>query len=102
MLITWEICKANHNPAEISRILGRHKTTIYRQLKRNQGKHGYRPAQAHQFATQSHRNYLQHRISFQSWRQIESLIRQGWSPEQVSLWLSKERKTKVSHQWVYQ
>jgi IS30 family transposase len=30
------------------------------------------------------------------------LIRQGWSPEQVSLWLSKERKTKVSHQWVYQ
>ena len=41
--------KANKNPTEISRVLERHKSTIYRELKRNLGKRGYRAVQAHQF-----------------------------------------------------
>ena len=32
--------KANKNPTEISRFLGRYKSTIYRELKRNLGKRG--------------------------------------------------------------
>ena len=46
----YALRKANKNPTEISRILGRHKSTIYRELKRNLGKRGYRAVQAHQFA----------------------------------------------------
>ena len=83
-------------------MLGRHKTTIYRELKRNQGKRGYRPGQAYQFTDQRNRNHIQRRISFESWREIESLIREDWSPEQISLWLSKKKKPKVSHEWIYQ
>ena len=33
---------------------------------------------------------------------IESLIRRDWSPEQISLWLKKYKKTRVSHEWIYQ
>ena len=46
--------KANKNPTEISRVLGRHKSTIYRELKHNLGKRGYRAVQAHQFAVERH------------------------------------------------
>ena len=38
----YALRKANKNPTEISRVLGRHKSTIYRELKRNLGKRGYR------------------------------------------------------------
>ena len=38
----YALRKANKNLTEISRILGRHKTTIYRELKCNLGKRGYR------------------------------------------------------------
>ena len=34
----YALRKANKNPTEISQILGRHKSTIYRELKRNLGK----------------------------------------------------------------
>ena len=51
----YQICalrKANKNPTEISRVLGRHECTIYRELKRNLWKGGYRAIQAHQFAVE--------------------------------------------------
>ena len=50
----YALRKANKNPTEISRVLGRHKSTIYRELKRNLGKRGYRAVQAHQFAFERH------------------------------------------------
>ena len=50
----YALRKANKNPTEISRVLGRHKSTIYRELKRNLGKRGYRAVQAHQFAVERH------------------------------------------------
>ena len=33
---------------------------------------------------------------------IESLIRRDWSPEQISLWLKKYKKFRVSYEWIYQ
>ena len=50
----YALRKANKNPTEISRVLGRHKSIIYRELKRNLGKRGYRAVQAHQFAVERH------------------------------------------------
>ncbi len=38
----YALRKANKNLTEISRILGRHKTTIYSELECNLGKRGYR------------------------------------------------------------
>ena len=88
----YALRKANKNPTEISRILGRHKSTIYRELKRNLGKRGYRAVQAHQFAVERHISRNRRRISLEDWQLIESLIRQDWSPEQISLWLKKKNQ----------
>jgi len=48
----YSLRKANKNPTEISRILGRHNCTIYRELMRNLGKRGYRAVKAHQFTAE--------------------------------------------------
>ena len=61
----YALRKANKNPLEISRGLGRHKITIYRELKRNLGKRGYRAVQAHQFAVEQHVSCYRRRISFE-------------------------------------
>ena len=90
----YALRKANKNPTEISRILGRHKSTIYRELKRNLGKRGYRAVQAHQFAVERHMSRDRRRISLEDWQLIESLIRRDWSPEQISLWLKKYKKNQ--------
>ena len=90
--------KANKNPTEISRVLGRHKSTIYRELKRNLGKRGYRTLQAHQFAVERYMRHDRRQISLEDWQLIESFIRQNWSPEQIRLWLYKYKKIRVSHE----
>jgi len=71
----YALRKANKNPTEISRVLGRHKNTIYRELKRNLGKRGYRAVQAHQFAFERHLSSDRRRISMEDYQLIESLIR---------------------------
>ena len=86
--------ESHKNPTEISRVLGRHKSTIYRELKRNLGKRGYRAVQAHQFAFERHRSRDRRRISWEDWQLIESLIRRDWSPEQISLWLKEYKKSR--------
>jgi IS30 family transposase len=63
-----------------------HKSTISRELRRNRGQKGYRPTQAQQFAL-DRRKKARYRIEAFTWVLIEGLIRQEWSPEQVSDWL---------------
>ncbi len=38
---------AGHNQADIAKVIGRHKSTVSRELIRNRGLKGYRPKQAH-------------------------------------------------------
>jgi IS30 family transposase len=44
--------KTGHSKTEIASIIGVHRSTIGRELKRNRGQRGYRPKQAHQMAMQ--------------------------------------------------
>ena len=81
----YALRKANKNPTEISRVLGRHKSTIYRELKRNLWKRDCRAVQAHQFTFERHKSRDRRRIFSEDWQLIESLILQDWSPEQISL-----------------
>ena len=94
--------KANNNLTEISQVLGHHKSIIYRELERNLWKQGYRVVLANQFAVERRMSRDRHRISLEDWQLIESLIRRDWSPEQISLWLKKYRKIRVSHESIYQ
>jgi IS30 family transposase len=94
--------QADHRQSEIARILGRDKGTISRELQRNRGLRGYRPRQAHRLALERRVAKLRPRFSGVVWRQVEDLIRQDWSPEQVSGRLEIEHGTRISHEHIYQ
>lgn len=96
------LMKAGHNQTEIAEIVDVHKSTISREISRNQGLRGYRPKQAHTFAMNRRQCKVQPRIVDGTWRLIETLLREDWSPVQISLWLKIERSTRISHEWIYQ
>jgi len=93
--------KMGHHQTEIAKCLGVDKSTISRELKRNQGQRGYRPKQAHNLAL-SRRKQGQCRIQSETWALVEAKIRMEWSPEQISGWLLKHYHIQVSHEWIYQ
>ena len=97
----YTFMKAGLFQTEIAKIIGVYKSTISRELKRNRGKKGYRPKQAHQFAI-ARRDKAQPRVTDKDWRMIEDLICLDWSPEQISDYCGKERELPISHEWIYQ
>lgn len=94
--------KAGNRQTEIAALLGRNKSTISRELKRNTGLKGYRPKQANERALKRRAEKAVPRIGDQAWQQVEDLIRQEWSPEQVSGRLEREQGVSISHEWIYQ
>ena len=86
---------------KIAKNIGVNKSTISRELKRNSGLRGYRPRQAHQLSENRKSNCSHSRITDQNWERVEALIREDWSPEQVSEWLQQEEDIRVSHEWIY-
>lgn len=92
---------AGHTTAEISRILGRHKSTISRELSRNKGLRGYRPKQAQELASSRRQNKQKPRLSPSHWDRVKELLEEDWSPEQISHWLRNEENINVSHEWIY-
>lgn len=94
--------KAGHLQNFIARELGVHPATISRELERGHGRRGYRPKQADELAFVRKQKRYQARINATTSTLIESLVRQDWSPEQVSGWLAKEQQSSVSHERIYQ
>lgn len=98
----YALMKASHSQTEIAKIVGVHKSTVSREVRRNQGLKGYRPQQAHQWALRRRQDKVPLRVTPEHWRLIERLLCDDWSPEQISLWLAEERHLSVSHEWIYQ
>jgi len=97
----YALKKTGHTQMEIAAVIGVHKSTVSRELKRNQGARGYRPQQAHSLAMERRQTGVP-RITAQTWSVVERLLRQDWSPEQISGRLKKEQKVYISHEWIYQ
>ena len=95
------LLKTGHNQTMIAKVLSVHKSTISRELKRNHGLRGYRPKQAQEKATMRQYEKFQPRISPSTWSLVNSLIKQDWSPEQISGRLFKEQGISVSHESIY-
>lgn len=98
----YALMKAGHNQTEMAEIIGVHKSTISRELRRNRGLRGYRPNQAHQLAVNRRQEKAKARFSTEDWRLIECLLQEEWSPEQISLWLHEAGRLSISHEWIYQ
>lgn len=89
--------KALHTITQIAQLLGRHKSTISREVRRNAGFRGYRPKQACELAlkrSESSRNASTIAPSVKE--QVNALLQLQWSPEQIA------GKLPVSHETLYQ
>ena len=98
----YTLLKTGHNQSKIAEVVGVHKSTINRELKRNRGGRGYRPKQANAFAEDRHRAKVCFRIDGNTWAFVERLICKEWSPEQISGWMKENMDIAVSHEWIYQ
>ena len=97
----YALRKTRHSLSEIATVIGIHKCSVSRELKRNRGKRGYRPQQAHELAL-GRRPKAVPRITVEVWAVVEKLLRQDWSPEQISGRLKKEQSIRISPEWIYQ
>ena len=79
-----------HPYQEIAIMVGVHKSTLSREVRRNQGLRGYRPQQVHR------------RIPADTWYRVNRLLKEEWSPEQISGWLRTQQGTFISPEWIYQ
>lgn len=98
----WGLRASGKGPTEIAQALNRHPSTISRELNRNSGLRGYRPKQAQHLALARRKAKVTRRISEELWQDIERLIRDEWSPEQIVGRLKRERDALISHEWIYQ
>ncbi|MBX2886417.1 MAG: IS30 family transposase [Granulosicoccus sp.] len=98
----YALLRKSHSLTEIAAVVGVHKSTISREIRRNTGGRGYRPKQAHEMALRRRDEKARIRIPEATWRRVEQLINEDWSPEQISLWLKNKREPSVSHESIYQ
>ena len=95
--------KAGKNQKEIAALLGVSESTISRELKRNQGKKGYRPKQAQIKADNRKKQALKAlKMTPALILLIEARIRLDWSPVQVSGQIKDELGILISHERIYQ
>jgi IS30 family transposase len=67
--------KGNHNQSEIAVLLGRDKSCISRELRRNRGQRGYRSRQAHLLAqTRQQAAANGPRVAAKTWALVESKL----------------------------
>jgi len=95
---------------KIAFLMGRSHGTISRELKRNKGKHGYGPIQAHLTAHQrqhkAHRRSQKLAVDPHLRKRITTELKQGWSPEIISGRLKREQEHPVIgheaiYRWIY-
>jgi len=92
------------SPAAIARILGRHRCTVGREVRRNRAHSDgtYRPPLADWYArgrrSRSRRN---RRFAAADWERVQELVREDWSPEQVAGWLRRHHELAISHETIY-
>ncbi|MFK8081149.1 MAG: helix-turn-helix domain-containing protein [Granulosicoccus sp.] len=81
----YALFKKNHLQAEIAEIVGVHKSTISRGIRRNSSRCSYRPKQAPAKALRRREEMVRYGILESAWSCVEQLLNLDWSPEQICL-----------------
>lgn len=90
--------------ADLARKLGRHPSTISRELRRNRCPDGgYRSERAQEKTNARRRNSRRNsRFTAKDWKLVDDLLRADMSPEQISGRLRDEGSLRISHETIYQ
>jgi len=94
--------EAGHSQSEIARVVGVHKSTICRELGRNQATRGYLPRHAHLLALARRKGKARCSLTPQHWEEVHRLLRLDWSPEQIARRAQAEGAFRISPEWIYQ
>jgi transposase, IS30 family len=101
-----DLQREGFSQTEIAMILGRSRSTLSRELRRNRGGCGYRPKQAQLKAAErliERGKANVKRASTAGWEYAkERLLKDQWSPEQIAGRLKKEQRETISHETIYQ
>ena len=88
----------------IAGVLGRHRSTIWREVRRNCAPYdgGYRSARAHERAG-ARRKLSRRNQQFgeEQLARVEALLAQKWSPQQISGHLRRSGEFSISHETIY-
>ena len=92
-----------NSPAEIGRQLDRHRSTITREIARNQCGDGAYRAEKADSRTRTRRRAARKvwQFSMADLNHVSALLRRDWSPEQVAGRLRRRRRLKISHETIY-
>ena len=90
--------------SEMARELGRHRSTVWRELRRNAAPHDgcYRAGRAHEQAVARRRRSRRNsQFGKAELARVEELLREEWSPEQVAGSLRRRGELSISHETIY-
>ncbi len=82
----YRLKKKGKSDMEIAELMGRHRSTIYRELSRNTGQRGYRPKQAQRLAdTRRLASRRPHKMDDPDVHQyVQNRLEKNWSPDQIA------------------
>jgi transposase, IS30 family len=97
----------DYSVAKIAEAVGRHRSTIYRELNRNKNKRsgGYVAPEADSRTRGRRRRSRRNRhYTENDFRIVRKYLHKDWSPEQISGYLKRKKimKRKMSHETIYQ
>ncbi len=97
----------DYSKTKIAKILNVHRSTIYREIKRNQCVHYYNQ-QTYYYNTAAHKKYLKRRKRLRKleWNlelrsYVHKKLKAGWSPWQIEGRLKREGNTVITHETIY-
>src|SRR6476620_7256743 len=101
----YELHVEKHGVSSIAEQVGRDKSTISRELRRNRGERGYRPGQATRLSRE--RSLVSaangRRIDEAVWAAAQSRLQEDdWSPEQIAGRFRRDGTGEISHETIYQ
>ena len=94
----------NFSLPRIARIIGRHRSTVWREVRRNRAPYdgGYRSTRAHERAVaRRKRSRRNQQFGPAEMSRVEALLRQQWSPAQVAGHLRRQGEFCISHETIY-
>ncbi len=100
----YALRKSGLSDLAIARQIGRDRTTVWREIRRNGGGRGYRhrQAQGKASARRSAASSVARKMTRERWRAVEDRLAEGWSPEQIAGRFRKEGIPMAGREWIYQ